>query len=333
MFTKLATSPTRYSKTAPGYQPDPAYPGMGTVIGTLCRNNTQSCSGTVASMPLTSSEARIIPALEGRDKGRVKSVLLASANGSTSQLFNSSTASTEALYFYHTNHIDTPILMTDQNQNVVWEGEFIPFGEPFSISGTITNNLRFPGQYYDSETDLYQNWHRDYRPETGTYIQKDPIGFEGGDVNLWRYVGNNPVNFVDPLGLTTWPTNYRKITGPYGVQRSNGTHSGIDIRNPKGGTVYASDSGIVIKAWNNGRGGNQILIQHFDRSVSGYAHSATTVIQGQLVFEGQVIGYSDDSGAGPPHLHYTYKPCKGCKVTYDPFEHLKDASNPAEMCR
>ena len=91
--------------------------------------------------------------------------------------------------------------MTDGSGNTVWQGEFLPFGEPLSVSGTITNNLRFPGQYYDSETGLHQNGWRDYRPPTGTYAQADPIGIQEGNNHLFIYVHSNPVNFVDPLGL------------------------------------------------------------------------------------------------------------------------------------
>ena len=40
-----------------------------------------------------------------------------------------------------------------------------------------------------------------YNPETGTFLSEDPIGFAGGDPNLYRYVNNNPVNFIDPEGL------------------------------------------------------------------------------------------------------------------------------------
>ncbi len=55
------------------------------------------------------------------------------------------------IYYYHNDHLGTPMLMTDGSGNAVWQGEFKPFGEPLSITGSITNNLRFPGQYYDSE--------------------------------------------------------------------------------------------------------------------------------------------------------------------------------------
>jgi rhs family protein len=59
-------------------------------------------------------------------------------------------------------------------------------------------NLRFPGQYYDQETQTHDNFHRDYRPNAGRYLQEDPIGLEGG-VNVYGYVNLHPLNNVDFL--------------------------------------------------------------------------------------------------------------------------------------
>lgn len=50
----------------------------------------------------------------------------------------------------------------------------------------ITMNLRFPGQYYDKETNLHYNGFRHYNPELGRYIQADPLGIIGG-VNIYGY--------------------------------------------------------------------------------------------------------------------------------------------------
>jgi len=54
--------------------------------------------------------------------------------------------------------------------------------------------------YFDTETGLHYNWNGYYDPETGRYLSPDPIGLDGG-LNLYAYVENDPVNYVDPWGL------------------------------------------------------------------------------------------------------------------------------------
>ena len=81
-----------------------------------------------------------------------------------------------------------------------WKAIAESFGSTQIIGQDIEVSLRFPGQYFDAETRLHQNWNRDYAPGIGRSIQTDPIGLAGG-LNLFFYVINNPVNRIDPMGL------------------------------------------------------------------------------------------------------------------------------------
>jgi RHS repeat-associated protein len=102
--------------------------------------------------------------------------------------------------YYHLDHLGTPQKLTNAGQAVVWDASYQPFGQTTLLVNTITQPLRFPGQYFDAETGLHQNWHRDYDPALGRYLQSDPIGLAGG-LSTYAYSGSNPVNFVDPTGL------------------------------------------------------------------------------------------------------------------------------------
>jgi RHS repeat-associated protein/uncharacterized repeat protein (TIGR02543 family) len=117
-----------------------------------------------------------------------------------------STTATIDLYYIHADHLGTPRAITRSGDNkAVWTWESEAFGNSLpdqnpSGLGTFVFNLRFPGQYYDQETGLFYNVFRDYDPTKGKYVESDPIGLKGG-INTYGYVGGNPVNFVDPLGL------------------------------------------------------------------------------------------------------------------------------------
>ncbi len=99
--------------------------------------------------------------------------------------------------YYHRDHLGTPIVLTDKSNAVVWEARYKVFGERNVVTSAIANNLGFPGQCFDGETGLWQNWFKDYDHMTGRYIENDPIGL---GMNVYVYVLVNPLRFVDLRG-------------------------------------------------------------------------------------------------------------------------------------
>jgi RHS repeat-associated protein len=108
-----------------------------------------------------------------------------------------------SVYFYHDDNLGTPQKMTDSTGTVVWSADYKPFGEATITVSTITNNLRFPGQYYDAETGLHYNYYRDYNPVIGRYIESDSIGIQQGKNHLYVYTEDNPIVKFDLQGLIT----------------------------------------------------------------------------------------------------------------------------------
>jgi len=115
-------------------------------------------------------------------------------------------------YYYHTDHLGTPQVMTDRDQAVVWQASYDPFGQASLSTEVIDNDLRLPGQYFDAESGLFYNWFRYYDPAIGKYITSDPIGL-GGGLNTYGYVAGNPIRFVDPTGQQATSLSLKAIGG------------------------------------------------------------------------------------------------------------------------
>ena len=111
----------------------------------------------------------------------------------------------QEISYIHTDHLNTPRVATNQDQEVVWRWDSDAFGEQKAQRDVdqdgkkVKISLRFPGQYFDQESKLHYNHHRDYDPKIGRYVQSDPIGLFGG-VNRYSYVGGNPLTRSDPKG-------------------------------------------------------------------------------------------------------------------------------------
>jgi RHS repeat-associated protein len=124
-------------------------------------------------------------------------------------MFTPNGGSAPLVYYFHADHLNAPRVVTDTAGNVRWRWLAEPFGTSAaednpSALGTITQNLRFPGQYFDQESGLSDNWYRTYDSTIGRYNTSDPIGLAGG-INTYAYVGASPLSYVDPKGLFLFP--------------------------------------------------------------------------------------------------------------------------------
>jgi RHS repeat-associated protein len=109
-----------------------------------------------------------------------------------------------ATYRVITDHLGSPRLVLDAATGQVAQRlDYDEFGRVLLDTNPGFQPFGFAGGLYDPLTGLVHFGAREYDPETGRWTSKDPIGFAGGDPNLYAYVGNDPVNDVDPEGLMT----------------------------------------------------------------------------------------------------------------------------------
>lgn len=112
-------------------------------------------------------------------------------------------------FYYHENSIGSIAAITDSTGSVVERYQYNAYGETTIFAGdgvtqltnsSIGNSYAYTGRRLDAVTDLYYYRARYYSPERGRFIQRDPLGYADG-MGVYTYVGNNPINYVDPNGL------------------------------------------------------------------------------------------------------------------------------------
>ncbi len=141
--------------------------------------------------------------------------------------------------YYQADAIGSVIALTNETGQLAESYTYDAFGAATvrSASGAtlaqsaLGNRFLFTGRELIGATGIYDYRNRVYSPVLGRFLQTDPIRFSAGDVNLYRYVGNDPVNYVDGLGLQlARPQHYPTLApGPGGTTPRPGTRmSGCD---------------------------------------------------------------------------------------------------------
>ena len=132
---------------------------------------------------------------------------------------------------YHKNYLDHVYAVSDKDGNVLERYRYSPFGqiEIYGPTGTylgnstknsaIGNTRTWNTRILDPDTNLYMYKYRHYHAALGRFMSRDPIGEDGG-VNLYAFVGNEPINSWDRLGLAPKAVNFKtkcngKITGTF----------------------------------------------------------------------------------------------------------------------
>jgi RHS repeat-associated protein len=130
------------------------------------------------------------------------------------------------LSYLTTDHLGTPILITNTSGSQVWQGGFEPFGDDYSGAPTI---LRLPGQWVEDNSGLYYNVNRWYASGSGLYTQPDPVSVPWGrSMRDFIYGGSAPTLYRDPLGLAQ-----EDAYVPFGGVACSGPNQSTPTRVPK----------------------------------------------------------------------------------------------------
>lgn len=151
-----------------------------------------------------------------------------------------------AHFYYHYDGLGSTRQLTDDNGAVVASYTYDGYGNPISSSGAITNMYGFTGeQQYGEADNLVYLRARYYEASLGRFINRDPIRY-GGGMNMYVYVHNNPINFVNPLGLVTSNEimNCANTCQVYINGHGGGRLTSVDMWNFCFGCCYAVYAGL-----------------------------------------------------------------------------------------
>ena len=127
--------------------------------------------------------------------------------------------STGTARYYFGDNLGSTRRLRNASKTSLGQYEYQPYGEMYAETGA-TPKYKFAGMYYSSDLGTYYTLNRYYNPTLARWTTRDPSGMDDG-TNVYAYVGNNPVDAVDVLGLSRCCRTdifvcYRRIRAWYG---------------------------------------------------------------------------------------------------------------------
>jgi RHS repeat-associated protein len=116
-------------------------------------------------------------------------------------------------YYYQKDHLGTIWSLTDSSGIIRTTNNYDPYGQEIELGGSVTADFGFAGMYVHQPSGLNLTLYRAYDPSSGRWLNRDPIG-ENGGLNLYDYVENDPLNNTDPFGLVLDPGDTELLADP-----------------------------------------------------------------------------------------------------------------------
>jgi len=148
-------------------------------------------------------------------------------------------------YYYTRDHLGSIREVTGTNEVVQARYDYDPYGQQTLVSGTLTVDFGYTGLYIHQPSGLLFASYRPYIPPLGRWASRDPLAERGG-INLYGYVLNDPVNYVDPLGLVNWGGVFGATSGI--IANGLGIAGGIGLAVGTDGLGSVVAAAIVAKS-------------------------------------------------------------------------------------
>ncbi len=218
-------------------------------------------------------------------------------------------------YYYDYNAIGSTAGLSGSTGDYVNQYSYLPFGENLTTTETVANSFEYVGQWgvTDEGNGLDFMRARYYSVDIGKFTSEDPLNIFGGDLNLNRYVLNNPISLIDPSGLEirinqnlTPDQRLERLRDLIQYERDHGTSMTAEHYNTTGG-----DMGYLVQNFDEHNIDSTYGGVDLDWVLTLVAKSQTTHIPPSILYPaGKIVWAISDVGYFLPHLQAMYNPAE-----------------------